>query len=160
LIFSGPCNPYYQTAIFLNNGKELELVFESTGKLVSLVDSSRYTRLDILKSSCCCDYFSDLIRLSFNSSNIVSRHTLSFHYNTKIDAVQNLGEKVVSGKLRTTPMVNDSTQNDPCSSDIIRGNQLYEIKDKKLPIIASKNGWHLVIHTKDKNNSIIAWVKD
>ncbi|GCD76948.1 hypothetical protein JCM31826_04300 [Thermaurantimonas aggregans] len=159
LIYSGPCLPYDQTGIFLNDGKSLKLIHGYPGEVVSLEKSIDKTTINILKKSCCCDYYSDYIQVTIWNDSRVDKHQITFFGNPeiKIDKVTELKTK---GVLRTSPEVNDIKKKDDCSDQIMEGNHLTRIDKITTVVQLSQSGqWKLVLYSVDKENSYIGWIK-
>ncbi len=160
VISLAPCDPYYQTVVFINNGSNLRKVYEYPGRLLAVKENGSGSIIHILKSSCCCDYYSELVEVKIDSNNKLSHCTFSYHEDTEVELNQNLElTKInVSGILRTKPIVNNNSFNDPCSSQIIHGNRILELDNDEVTIIATKNDWHLVVHIQNDNHHIIGWI--
>jgi len=156
LIYSGTCQPYYQTAIFLNSKNGFKLVYDYPGKIVSITENSN--KINILKSSCCCDYYSDLIEVSVNNKYEIQKNTISFNVETKIETQHKLNFKTVSGILRSTPILENKVKKDVCSDDTIIGNQIETIKNKQAIVLNEKNDWLLVLIERNEVYSIIGWI--
>jgi len=100
--------------IFLNDGKNLKLVHNYPGELVSLEKKSAKTVINILKKSCCCDYYSDYIQVTTWNDSRIDKNQITFEGNTEIK-VDRVTELKIKGILRTSPEVNDKKKQDDCS---------------------------------------------
>lgn len=159
LIYSGPCLPYDQTGIFLNDGKTLKLIHDYPGKLVSLEKSVDKSVVNILKESCCCDYYSDYIQVTIWNDSHVDKNRITFFGSTEIK-VDKVTELKLRGILRTSPEINDAKVKDVCSDQIIEGNHLARIDKPTTIIQLSQIGqWRLILYPVDKENSYIGWIK-
>lgn len=160
LIYSGPCKPYNQCAIFLNDGTKLIKVFDSPGKILKIELNNFASKVSVLKTSCCCDNYSEFkeIRIDFNNS--IEKKVMQLHFETKISFSPGLGTKKISGVLRSKPILNDSIYQDPCSEHAIIGNQILKINNEKVVVLDSKEVWYLVLFKKDMANSLIGWIKE
>lgn len=160
LIFSGPCSPYYETAILINEGTQFQLTFETFGRLLSLdIEDNKYM-LKVIKPACCCDYYNELTEIRIGADLEIKVKSIQYHTNTKIRLNKEIYSiEHYSGVLRTEPVVNDSIYQDPCSPEIFTGNQLAQIDNKDLVVIGSKLDWDLVLFREDEKNYTIGWIE-
>lgn len=159
MIYSGPCKPYNQSAIFMNNGDRLEKVFETPGKLLKIESKSEGARVYVFKESCCCDYYSGLTKIVVGLDGGIHKEVISYHVDTQLNLDKKLFKKSISGVLRSQPVVDDEVGIDPCFDQKKVGNHLYKLNAQKVVVLQSKGGWDLVLCSKDEENSIIGWVK-
>ena len=159
LIYSGPCMPYDRTGIFLNDGKTLKLIHDYPGKLVSIDKLIEKTVVNILKESCCCDYYSDYIQVTIWNDSHVDKNQITFFGNTEIK-IDNLTKLKVKGILRTSPDINDKQVKDVCSDEILEGNHLARIDKLTTVVQLSQIGqWRLILYPVDNDISYIGWIK-
>jgi hypothetical protein len=159
LIYSGPCKPYYQTGIFFNTGRDLKMFQNYPGKLVSIEKDRDKTIVNILKGSCCCDYYSEYIEITIWNDSRVEKNTITFEGNTEIKLDQ-LKELEIKGVLRTSPEINDKKREDDCSDQLIEGNHLVRLKNLTTVVQLSSSGeWKLVLYAPDRENSYVGWIK-
>ncbi len=158
LIYSGSCLPYSQTAIFLNNKKGFKLVYNYPGDLISIEKKSSEIKINVLKSSCGCDYYSDLIEVSINHKSEIQVNTISFHFETKIMTSEKLDSKIVSGILRRTSILNDKIKKDACTDDTMIGNQIEIIENQPVIILSEEKNWFLVLIKKSDTYSVVGWI--
>jgi len=159
LIYSGPCLPYDQTGIFLNDGKTLKLIHDYPGKVVALEKLDEKTEINILKEACCCDYYSDYIQVTIWNDSRVDKNQITFWGNAEVK-VDKLAKFKTKGILRTSPEINDKKKKDDCSDQIIEGNHLARINKLTTVVQLSQSGqWRLVLYEVDKDNSYIGWIK-
>lgn len=160
LIYSGPCSPYNQTAIFVNTGRSLKKIYDYAGKIVSIEKNSSSTIVNILKEACCCEFYSQFIQVTINDKSQFTKNTIVFGAKTKITLASKLREEKVVGTLRTTPQVNDVIKRDECNNAVIRGNQLKRIHDFENVIQLNKSGpWWLVLYQETSERSWIGWMR-
>lgn len=160
LIYSGPCKPYGQTGIFLNTGQAFKRVHNYPGTLVSIEKRTSSTIIHILKTACCCDYYSEYIAVTIDTTSNVTKNTIAFEANTKIKLGMRLRYSKVIGTLRTTPKTNDIIKKDPCNGQIVKGNQITRIENFKDIIQLNRVGsWWLVLYPQNKERSWIGWIK-
>ncbi|PKV50954.1 hypothetical protein ATE84_3023 [Aquimarina sp. MAR_2010_214] len=159
LIYSGPCKPYYQCIIFLNDGTKLNNVYDSPGKLLKVQTDHLASKISILKSNCCCDYYSEFTEISIGFDNRMVKAIVEYHFDTKVSLASELKEKLISGVLRSKPIVYDNIHQDPCLPQKNIGNQILKINNEKVVVLDFKEGWYLILHKKDNEHSIIGWVK-
>jgi hypothetical protein len=158
LIYSGPCHPYSQTDIFLNNGQTLKQVHDYPGELISIEKKADGTVVNVFKEFCCCDYYSDYIQLTIYNDSHVEKNQITFEGNTEVK-FDRLIELKVKGRLRTTPELNDKDHKDECTDQEIKGNHLAYIKNPTKVIQLKQSGqWRLVLYSVDKTNSWIGWI--
>ncbi len=160
LMYSGPCMPYDQTAIFINDGKSLLLVYDYPGTIISLEKNDSGTTINSLKEAIACDR-------DFEFTEIVISHVPSPPTTNRIGYAmipkknfKNLKQIKVKGVLRRTPHQDDLDKKDHCSNKILKGNHWLAI-EMESPVIKldQSNGWQLVLYKKNKDESIIGWVK-
>ena len=160
LIYSGPCKPYNQTAVFLNTGRVLRKLFDNPGKIISLEKAGASTVINILKEACCCEFYSQYIQVTINEKSQVTKNTIVFSAKTKITLGTRLKAEKVVGTLRTTPHVNDAIKRDECNDAVVRGNQLKRIHDFEDIIQLNKVGpWWLVLYPESSERSWVGWMK-
>lgn len=159
LIYSGPCQPYSQTAIFINNGAKLKKVYEYSGALTSIKSDDEQTIISILMQPMGCIYYADYIQVAIGLDTKIKKHTIEYHTDTKIGVADTIEKKHLSGVLRTQPIVNDSIHKDACTSDIFIGNQITKLTNKEVVIIDTQNKWSQVLYKKNEDYSIIGWMK-
>jgi hypothetical protein len=158
-IYSGPCLPYDQTSIFINDGSRLKRVFEYAGQIVSIKQLSDRTILTVFKESCCCDYNSDLVDITIHHDSKVEERWITFFGSTEIQ-VDKMEKLKVSGILRTHPELNDSDKKDNCTDEMLKGNHLKNIVKPTEVIQLRRDGnWRLVLYPEDKKQSWIGWIK-
>jgi hypothetical protein len=160
LIYSGPCAPYYQTAIFINTGRVFRKLYDNPGKITSLEKDTSSTIINIFKEACCCEFYSQYIQLTINNKSQLGRNTIVFGAQTKITVGTRLREEKVVGTLRTTPHVNDVLKRNECNDAVVRGNQLKRIYDFSNIIQLNKVGpWWLVLYPESSERSWVGWMK-
>lgn len=158
-IYSGPCLPYNQTTVFLNDGSHLKTVFEYAGKVVSIEQLKDRTIVSLFKKSCCCDYNSDLVDVIIHRDSRVEEKWITFFGNTevKVDQIERIK---VSGILRTQPEEVDTEVEDNCTGQLVKGNHLKIIvKTTEVTQLSREGNWRLVLYTEDAKQSWIGWIK-
>ena len=150
---------YPETKLFVRKGNNFMELCSYAGALVK-IKQDKETTIYVLKQAIGCDVFSELIQLTINNNNAITKSTITYHYNTKIETTNPIFEqKKISGILRLQPIIDDTNKIDPCSGDLINGNQLKTIENKIVTIIKTHKNWSLVLY-KEKNNSTIGWIKN
>jgi hypothetical protein len=159
LIYSGPCMPYFQTAIFLNDGLNLNQVHSYPGNIISIEQESDRAIVNILMEGCCCDYFSDYIEVTIHNNSRVDKNQITFDNNTKLD-LSNLAEIEVTGTLRTSAELDDIEKKEDCTNQIVTGNHLTYINKLVTVFQLQRAGqWRLILYPEDKEKSWIGWIK-
>ncbi|MCL5246623.1 hypothetical protein M4I21_12430 [Cellulophaga sp. 20_2_10] len=159
LIFTGTCQPYHQTAIFLNSKKGFQLVHDAPGKIRSITSTTNGTEINSYNPSCCCDYYSSLIKVSINNVSVVEESTISFHDKTIITASDKLYSKTISGILRSTPELDDVITKDPCTGDEIVGNTIGSLENESAIVVNQEKNWLLVLIKQNDTYSNLGWVQ-
>lgn len=159
LIYSGPCQGAFQSAVFLNSGENFNKIHEYPGKLQAIDFSDNETNIYFLKTSCCCDYYSDLITVNLRFDKTVKTKHISYHFNTKLSASKKFKEMEISGVLRYEPMLNDSMSKDPCTDRPRIGNRIRSLTNKKVILLDTKRGWNLVLYREDEGQAFIGWIR-
>lgn len=158
LIFSGTCQPYHQTAIFLNSKKGFQLVYDAPGKILSITSTTNGTEINSYNPSCCCEYYSNLIKVTINNTSAVKESTMSFHDKTTITASNKLYAKTVSGILRSTPVVDDITKKDPCTAEEKTGNRIGIVENESAIVVNQEKNW-LLVFIKQNGSYAVGWIK-
>jgi hypothetical protein len=158
LIYSGPCNPYSQTTIFLNDGLKLKPIHDYPGLLVSIETKADSKSVNIFKESIACDRFSELIQVTIFKDSRIETNQITFDATTKIQT-ETLSEIRVKGVLRTTPELDDKGKEDDCSGQAKKGNHLLYL-DKLTSVIELKREghWRLILYPMNRMNSWIGWI--
>lgn len=159
LIYCGPCKPYNQVGIFLNNGIKLNQVYHYPGDIIFIDNTPDRTTIHILNEACCCINYSSLVEVTIDNSSAVTKNTIIYSGTTEIILDEKLEEITVTGTLRTSPEIDNSMRRDDCSDKLIRGNHLTRIVGRQKVIQLRQLGqWRLVLYAEDKENSLIGWV--
>lgn len=157
VIYSGPCLPYNQTSMFLNDGISLKRIFDYAGKVVAIKQSSHKSVITIFKESCCCDCNSDLVEVTVGGDSRVEENWITFNGNTEI-AFDQIERVKITGVLRTSPEVNDIEFEDNCTDRSFKGNHLTYIQKETNVIQLSKRGpWRLILYP-DPENKTYSWL--
>ena len=97
--------------------------------------------------------------LVVNSDYTITPKTIELYSQTKIGTISKpFEQRIISGVLRTQPVIDDKQKTDPCTGDLKTGNQIRTVKNKTVTVIKTQNRWVLVV-LKEKDQSIIGWVK-
>jgi len=159
LIYSGPCNPYFQTTIFLNDGLKLKPIHDYPGLIVSIEAKADSKSVNIFKESIVCDHFSELIRVTIFKDSRIVRNQISFDASTKIQT-ETLSEIRVKGVLRTTPELNDTGKEADCSGQVQKGNHLLYLEKLTTVVELKREGhWRLILYPMNSMNSWIGWIR-
>ncbi|WKB82454.1 hypothetical protein QYR09_05335 [Cellulophaga lytica] len=158
LIFTGTCQPYHQTAIFLNNKKGFQLVYDAPGKILSITSTTNTTEINSYNPSCCCSYYSSLVKITINNTSVVEESTISFHDKTVITLSDKLYTKTVSGILRSTPVIDDVIKKDPCTGEEKNGNRIGIAENESAIVVNQENNW-LLVFIKQNGSYAVGWVK-
>ena len=159
LIYSGPCQPYHQTAIFLNSKKGFQLVSDLPGKIIAITNNTNGTEIHSYNPSCCCDYYSSLIKVTINNTSAVEESTISFHDKTIITASDKLYSKTISGILRSTPELDDVITKDPCTGEKVNGNVIGTVENEYVTVLNQEKNWLLVLIKQNDTYSNLGWVQ-
>jgi hypothetical protein len=160
LLFSGPCKPYNRTIIYLNNGRELYMVDEFAGKILSIKKDSALTTITIFKEACCCDYFSELIELSISPTSGLTVSFIYFHTDTKISLGSTFESIKINGIIRSTPVIDNKKKKDACRNQKIIGNKWITLDKPTEVVQLNKVGkWSLVYMREDSLSSYIGWIE-
>lgn len=160
LIYSGPCSPNNQTAIFLNNGRVFKKIYDFPGKVVSIEKSDSATTVNILKEAILCENYSQYTGITVDFKSRVSKNTILFAPTTKITIRDRLRQVKVVGTIRTTPQVNDEIKRNACNTAVNKGNQLTRIAEFRNIVQLNKFGeWWLVLYQENQEKSWIGWMR-
>ena len=83
LIYSGPCSPNNQTAIFLNNGRVFRKIYDYPGKIVSIEKSESATIINILKEAIPCENYSQYTEVTIDLKSQGDKKHNSIRTNNK-----------------------------------------------------------------------------
>lgn len=138
----GENEPYYLTTIFLNDGIQFERVSEEYGKLLS-IDSTK--TVTIYQPTCCCEYFNVFSEFRFDFLGNLHHDDVYIHYDTHLVLDSTFYHKKLSGVLRSSPIVDDKEKVDPCSDSPLVGNQLLDVNNQLVEVLATRDDWYLVM---------------
>jgi hypothetical protein len=159
VIYSGPCASKVQTGIFINTGKGYKKLYEYEGQVVSVDSTERNTLVNILKRSCCCEFYSQYIQISIDNKLQITKNVIVFNDKTVVNVAGKLKKEKVVGTVRTSPQVNDVVKRDACNNSI-KGNQLTRIHEFRDVIQLNKVGpWWLVLYPENSERSWLGWMK-
>jgi len=160
LIYSGPCSPSDQTAIFLNNGRVFRRIYDFPGKVVSIEKNESATIINILKEATPCEDFSQYTEVTIDLKSQLTKNTIHFGPKTKITLAGRLRQEKVVGMIRTSPQVNDEIKRNECNTAVRKGNQLTRIEEFKNIVQLNKFGeWWLVLYQENSEKSWIGWMR-
>ena len=158
-IYSGPCKPYSQTGVFINQGEAFEKVSDHAGRLVYLKSSGQITKIGIFKESCCCDYYSGFAEITIDSEGTITENYLEFHFLTEISTAENWIVQNHKGIMRYAPIINDTPFNDDCTGETRTGNQILNSKEEiEVVVINSIEGWNLALYEPSQGHFILGWI--
>ncbi|NOS92106.1 MAG: hypothetical protein HOP30_09305 [Cyclobacteriaceae bacterium] len=159
LVYSGPCNPYDQTGILLNDGKSLQLIYDYPGVVISIVKGSTQTTIHSLYRPTGCYSNNELIEITIVKGKPPSINRIGYTVIPKLN-LQNLKNVKVQGVLRWSPKQDDVERKDECSDQRIKGNHLLNIDKPTEAIQLDQFGqWRLVLYKTSNHESIIGWIK-
>lgn len=158
LIFTGPCNPYNHTEIYINKGSILEMVFECAGEVLAIDQTPVLIRINIFKESCCCDYYSALTEITIDPNSNLTQNKIIFHADTKIVLDDTLTTFRYKGLLRTTPLADNLDKKDECSDNTVHGNKLFLVKKTEVIELSNIENWSLVLFSEQNATYWIGWV--
>jgi hypothetical protein len=160
LVFSGSCNPYIETVVYINTGVGFENIFQCAGQLISIQSKANSRVIYILKDAIGCDKYLEQLELTIDNETRLTQNTISFHPSTIVTIDDRLEELVCKGVLRTSPVIDDNEQKDTCTEKILRGNVLISIKKKTEVIQLSKSGdWILILYKENHERYWIGWIE-
>ncbi|WP_103070126.1 hypothetical protein [Aquimarina sediminis] len=150
---------YTTTVLLTKKDNDFVEIWNAPGALVDIKQEEQ-TTIHVLSRPIGCFDMMMLSTLVINSDNTLSENTIAHYSDTKMSTINKvLQQEIISGILRTRPVINDNKKIDPCTGDPKTGNQIRTIKNKEVVVIKTQKEWLLVI-LKEKDQSIIGWVKD
>jgi hypothetical protein len=160
LIYSGPCSPNNQTAVFLNNGRVFRKVYDYPGDIVSIEKIQSGTLINILKEAIRCEDYSQYTAIFIDIKSQLTKNTILFAPKTKITMAGRLRQEKVVGLIRTTPQINDAIKRNDCNTAVLKGNQLTRIEEFRDVVQLNKFGeWWLVLYPETREKSWIGWMR-
>lgn len=157
LIYSGYCQPYEQTLIWLRQGERFKLIVDVAGKLLDIKHEDG-TRISISKAPCCCDHFGEFIAVLIDKKDNVVQHRVFQHEDITVSGSELRLTKVM-GFLRSKPKVDDTLRTDECSGDTLIGNQILNIPVQSEVLQFNELGcWKLVLYPETENRLWIGWI--
>jgi hypothetical protein len=160
LVFSGPCNPYIETVVFLNNGNELEKVFQCGGQLITIENMASSSAIYIIKEAVGCDKYLEQLELIIDKDSNLIQNTISFHTETTVTILDNLSTFEFKGFVRTNPKCDNKRRKDECSGIVYKGNRLFSIKKRTEVLQLNKSGdWILILYKENHERYWIGWVE-
>ncbi|WP_299435580.1 hypothetical protein [uncultured Aquimarina sp.] len=152
-------NRHYRTTVVLikQDGDFVE-IWNRSGALID-IKQGKQTTICVLSSAIGCLNETSLLELAINNDNTVAENIIALHTDTKLTKLNTTFEqKIVSGILRTQPIIDDIKKKDPCTGDLKKGNQLRVIESEDATVIKTKDDWCLLVF-KEKDQSSIGWMK-
>lgn len=160
LVFSGPCNPYDQTGILLNDGKSLQLVYDYPGLVISIEKGGTGTTIHSLHQPLGCYSNNELIEITIVKGKSPTINRIGYTFIPKLN-LQNLKAVKVQGVLRWSPKQDDVERKDQCSDRMLKGNHLLTIDKPAEAIQLDQSGqWRQVLYKTSNYESIIGWIKN
>ncbi|WP_291871557.1 hypothetical protein [Maribacter sp.] len=151
--------PYTATVLFANNGKDFLEIWNGPGQPVCITQAEN-TTISVYSSHVGCIEIILLFEVTVGVENKITEDLLSYHHNTLLKKLDyNFKQKVVTGILRATPIEDNTETEDPCTGEQRLGNQIRTIENQKITVIKDKGDWLMVVY-KNKNNSIITWIRN
>lgn len=152
-------NRHYQaTVLLVKKEDDFVEIWNGSGVLVHL-RKGKETIIYVLNSAIGCFDITMLSTLVMSNDKLTEK-TIALSSETKIGVIDKTFEqRMISGILRTQAIVDDKKKTDPCTGDFKIGNQIRTIENKEVTIIKKQNEWLLVV-LKEKEQSIIGWVKN
>jgi len=150
--------PYRATVVLIKQDGDFVEIWNRSGALVD-IKQGKQTTIYVLRSAIGCLNETSLSELAINNDNTIAENIIALHTDTKLTELNTTFEqKIVSGILRTQPIVDDIKKKDPCTGDLKKGNQLRVVESKDATVIKTKDDWCLLV-LKEKDQSNIGWMK-
>ncbi|EZH73417.1 hypothetical protein ATO12_15875 [Aquimarina atlantica] len=152
-------NRHYQaTVLLLKKGNDFVEVWNGPGVLVD-IKQEKETTMYIVSSAIGCFDMTIVSTLVIDSDTTLTENTIALYSDTKMSTInKTLEQKIISGTLRTQPVIDDKKKIDPCTGDLKMGNQIRVIENKTVTVIKKQKEWFFVV-LQEKDQSIIGWVK-
>jgi len=149
---------YTATVLLVKKGDDFIEIWNGPGALVDIKHGEKIS-IYIRSNAVGCMYETMLSELSIKNDNSFTENIVSIHSETELNKInKTLKRKTISGILRTQPIIDDTKKTEPCTGDLIIGNQLRKIENQEVTVIKKQNKWLLVV-VEEKSQSIIGWVK-
>ncbi len=150
---------YQETILFVKKGNDFVEIWSGPGKLID-IKQDKVTTIYIVMHFVGCAANTVLSKLIVHNNNAITESTLAYHYETTIkDTDATFQQKKISGILRTQAILDDKKKKEPCTGKFKTGNQIRTIDNKTVTIIKKQKDWLLVVY-KEKNKSIIGWIRN
>lgn len=145
--------------LFAKKDNDFFEIWSFPGKLID-IKQGKETIIYVQMNSYACLETSMLIELIVHDDNSITENSIAYHNDTKIDNFDTKFEQqIISGILRTQPIIDDKEKISPCTGDLLVGNQVRTIENKVITVIKKQKDWLLVVY-KEKDKNIIAWIKN
>ncbi|WP_108870037.1 hypothetical protein [Aquimarina aquimarini] len=150
---------YQATVLLAKKGNDFFEIWSGPGALVDIQQGEQKT-IYVLSSPIGCFNIILLSELIMKSDNtFITENTITLHPDVKLNKLEKIfKQEILSGILRTQPIINDEKKKDPCTGDFITGNQIRTIKNKEVMVIKKQKEW-LLVALQEKDTSIIGWIK-
>ncbi len=149
---------YLATVLLVKKGNDFIEIWNGSGALVYLKKGEQ-TTLSVLSNAIGCFDSTMLSEVVINEDNTFTENVITIHSDTKIEKIDKAFEQeLISGILRTQPVIDDTKKIDPCTGESKTGNQLRMLQNKKITVIKKQSDWLLVV-LKEKDIRIIGWIK-
>jgi hypothetical protein len=156
VIYSGICDPYDRTFIFLyQNGQMVELT-NLPGRVVSVAQHATGAVVDIFYNGCCCDYLNRQIVLKIDQQGNFAKHTIYFHRDTQV-VIGQVQEIILSGVMRWQPNWNPAE--DLCNDGDSTAVQYPVLANTKVVQLYRQGDWTLVACPQNAHEAWLGWVQ-
>jgi hypothetical protein len=156
VIYSGICDPYDRTFIFLyQKGKMIKLANE-LGQVVSVVQHPGGSVVDVFKQGCCCDYLNQQTSIVIDRQGNLAQHTIYFHRDTQV-TIGEEKEIIANGPMRWQP--NRIPEQDLCSDEDTAATQYPVLTNTKVVQLYREGPWALVACPQNAHEAWLGWVE-
>lgn len=153
LIFSGPCQPYVETVIFLNIKGVLQFIHEAPGFVQNIIVEDNKSTVIIKNEACCCtDYNAAFLMEIPWHDTIINRQEVYWPYDTIPEiCLHQPFQTNQEIRLRAQPVVDDILTEWDCNPETKKpGNMVVSIPANTQGLILAKkieqqDSWYFVL---------------
>lgn len=143
-IHNGPCLPYSETIIYLNDSNEFKQVYRGPGTIKAIKEIDGEKHIFIFKPSFGCDYDNKITELIVKKDTVEHTKTFYFHQDIYLNGNLLYIKAKATGDLRTNRRLFNKVHYDRCTGDTITGNIIAKLNETPCIILDEYDEWYLI----------------
>lgn len=131
LIFDGPCAPYKQVIIYINDGGKLRIIWDEPGEVISVSQHEEGSEVLVWNEACCCNNYKSLSSIGIQKlEEKPNVESLSWHQNIQVPINFYTKSQQAIGVFRSSPFIEDQVRKDECTGESVIGNQDFILENQ------------------------------